>query len=473
MQNGLRVYKEMSQEINRARDEVSRVATELETLNVQLHQARSNEAQQISELAQLRLGLLSANQIASELDAADRRAQALLQDRTARLEQLNAAIKTSVDRQTALEASHEKLAAVYDQALSALNAKTEAVRKVLQANTDFITQSETASSLAEQARLASEKANLAEADRIQKRKPYEQDRLFVYLWERRFGFPGYRSGPLLHSMDAWVARLIGYERAHRNYRLLLALADHMREHATTQQHIAEAAAKQLEIMDQQALAAAGVPILQADLFKAEEDLQNLDAQLDQEEKTHQQLLEQRAAMIADNDPFTVEAMKILETQMSREDLDTLRRDVQATPTPKDDALVARLANLRAVSSALCDRVSHLQSLHNQTLKQLEKMEEFRTRFRSQGYDSENSEFEDEITIGSVLQSIFQGAIETNGAWEQVRRRQKFRIPLAVISGLGSILGNSGNGRSAGKRSSGGFRSGGSVGGRGFKTGGGF
>ena len=80
-------------------------------------------------------------------------------------------------------------------------------------------------------RRAEEKAARAEADREEKRRPYEADPLFMYLWRRRFGTRDYRASPLVRYFDRKVAHHIGYEAARVNYTMLLELPDRLREHA--------------------------------------------------------------------------------------------------------------------------------------------------------------------------------------------------------------------------------------------------
>ena len=46
---------------------------------------------------------------------------------------------------------------------------------------------------------ADSKASEAEADRDEKAKPYLEDPLFVYLWERGYGTPAYRGGRIARS----------------------------------------------------------------------------------------------------------------------------------------------------------------------------------------------------------------------------------------------------------------------------------
>lgn len=79
-------------------------------------------------------------------------------------------------------------------------------------------------------RSAEEKLAQAESDREEKRRPYESDPLFMYLWRRRFGTRDYRAGNLVRYLDRKVAHLIGYEAARVNYAMLIELPDRMREH---------------------------------------------------------------------------------------------------------------------------------------------------------------------------------------------------------------------------------------------------
>ena len=71
----------------------------------------------------------------------------------------------------------------------------------------------------------------AEREREDKRKPYEADPLFMYLWRRRYGTPDYGATGFTRRMDRWVARLIGFEQARANYHVLLALPDRLHAHA--------------------------------------------------------------------------------------------------------------------------------------------------------------------------------------------------------------------------------------------------
>ena len=117
-------------------------------------------------------------------------------------------------------------------------------------------------------------ATRAESDREDKRRPYENNRLFSYLWRRRYRFPEYRALPLFRTMDGWVAGLCRYEEAHRDYRMLLEIPDRLRAHADKLLQEAHAETEALAGLERAALAADGVPELAAALA---EQLQALDS----------------------------------------------------------------------------------------------------------------------------------------------------------------------------------------------------
>jgi hypothetical protein len=476
MQSGQRVYSEINQRVETARAHAAEHARNLEVLTAQLSQSRSAESAQTQELARLRLDLLSANQVVSGLDIADQRALALLAQRAEVFSRLHGDIETSVAKQQQLTQARTDMLAERDRQLVAVDALVESTRKAFHETDAWKQQQQSVDDAVQRAQQSDAKADQAEADRSQKRLPYEADKLFIYLWSRRYAFPEYEAMPLIRTLDGWVARLIGYEAAHRNYRMLLALADRMREHAQRQQQDADEQGARLADMDAQALEAAGVPTLADALNQAETRVDEAEARLEAEEARHKQMLDERAAIAAGTDSYTQEAIRVLETQLAREDMGSLRRDAQTTSTPKDDALVAKLANLRAEAGTLATRVGELQATQQHTLRQLAEMEELRTRFRSRTFDSGNSEFEDGLAVGALLDSLFRGAVVMNDVWNTIHRQQKFRIPRSSSGGWGSSSGGwGGSSRSSGGSSrSGGFRSGGGFGGGGgFKTGGGF
>lgn len=477
MKSGAAVYQELNQGIEEARQRASVETRQLEMLGTELQSARDAESRQTRQLAQLRLGLLADSQIVSGLDEADRRALGMIAERGQKAEALAAQIAASLTRQQALSTARGERLAEYDQHLAVLDESVQSARAELAHTEPYRIARDAADQAHSRAQHADQKAAQTEQDRSRKRLPYEADRLFMYLWQRRYAFPGYEAMAPIRALDGWVARLIGYEAAHRNYRTLLALADRMREHALRQQEVAEELDERLAELDEAALAAVAVPALAETADRAGDALAAASRELEAEEQRHQQYLTEQAAITAGTDPYTLAAVQAIEDQLLSESIDTLRQDARASASAGDDALVAGLANRRAQSSDLFTRVQALEASQQLALTRLREAESLRARFRSATYDSGDSQFDDGIAIAALLGRVLQGAALADEVWGTLSGKQRFRIPRSSSGGWGGGSGRSSSTRSAGtsssSRSSGGFRSGGSFGGGKFKTGGGF
>ncbi|AVP98073.1 hypothetical protein C7S18_13070 [Ahniella affigens] len=466
MSNGTEALRDMDQRIDGARAEASQLATQLDQLLQQQQQARARESSDTEQLARLRLDLLKSGDAGTALDAADQRVLTLLEKRHEHFVALEPRIAESEQQQTALKTTRVERARQRDEALAAQQACYVETAERAKKLPRWQSLSVDLQALQHQAQAAEQKSQVVVADREQKRQPYEADKLFVYLWQRRYGFPEYDAAPLIRTLDGWVARLCKYDGAHRNYRMLLALAEQMAAHVAGLKQRAASLQVELKALEDQALAEAGFAAYQEAVASAETALKHAEQELSDAEQAYQSLLGQRAAFAAGTDSFTVEALQTLTAQMGREDLQTLRQDARATTTPKDDALVAGLANARAAVSKTEQDIATLRARQTVVLQQLSDAEELRRRFRTSSYDSRDSEFGNGIVVGAVIGELLRGAIVLNDAWDQVHRNHRFRVPRDNQGGFGGIPDFGG-----GNDSSGGFSTDSSFGGDsgGFST----
>lgn len=449
MSSGTQALREMDQRIDAARAEAGQLATQLDQLLLQQQQARARESNDTEQLARLRLDLLKSGDAGNALDAADQRVLSLLQKRHQSFIELEPRIAESEQRQTALKSRRGELAQRLDEALAAQQSCYAATAERAKQSPEWQLLSLDLQALQHQAQAAEQKSQVVVADREQKRKPYEADKLFLYLWQRRYGFPEYQAAPLVRTLDGWVARLCKYDGAHRNYRMLLALADQIAAHVTSLKQRAESLQTELKALEDKALAEAGFGRFQDAVANADATLKQGEQALSSEEQSYQSLLGQRAQFAAGTDAFTVEALQTLTTQMGREDLHTLRQDARATSTPKDDALVAGLANARAAVSKTEQDIATLRSRQTVVLKQLGDAEELRRRFRTHSYDSRDSQFGNGIVVGAVIGELLRGAIVLNDAWDQVHRNHRFNVPRDNQGGFGGWGGGGGSDSSSG------------------------
>ena len=178
------------------------------------------------ELARLKLeeGLIG------EIDAAERGRSRSSKKRAESSSSSRAGAKRRKRGCRAAEAERHARAAAYEEAVKALHELRSRVEADAVVSPAWAAQRARIEQLRRVVEKAEAKAAQAEGDREAKRKPYDADPLFRYLWERRFGSTHYAAGALTRFADSSIARLIGYDKARANYTLLNEIPMRLREH---------------------------------------------------------------------------------------------------------------------------------------------------------------------------------------------------------------------------------------------------
>ena len=195
-----------------------------------LHKER---AEALRELARVKLDEMAAGRLVENLDAGERRANQLLDEYRGRIaaisERREGLLKEVAKAQTERDAAAGVIESALD-AVEAIRAGAEGKVKALAAWQEAKAANDAADAVATE---AEKKAALSEADLGAKRKPYDDDPLFLYLWRRGFGTGRYNAGGFTRYMDRMVADFIGFgdvhKRAHIYRAILEGLAYGLRE----------------------------------------------------------------------------------------------------------------------------------------------------------------------------------------------------------------------------------------------------
>ncbi len=467
MTSGRKAYEDLGREIETLRARTAAQSRRLAGFSAELEQAQAGEAREAARLARLRLGELVGQQADDRFGSAEREAIAQMARRDQAMQEGEAGIASSEQTQRELEAQRDRVLAALEQVHERFQHEHAAVAERCRAEPDWQALDQRAERLAGQAELSRSKAEQAEADRVAKGQPYETDALFIYLWRRQYGSAGYRARALTRALDGWVAGLIGYRDAARNYRLLLALPEQLRRHADRVQTEAEQARAALEALERQALEQAGVLTLGDQVEQLQSQVETLATRLEDEERRHAALLAERAALAEGEDEYTRAALAILAEAIADAPSRQLQQAAQATPGAEDDAIVASIERSREQHERLSRDLVDGKLEHERDLAALARLEELRRRFREQRFDSPDSELESGLDWSAVLGGLLRGAVESARVWERVQRHQRFRTPRIPRASTGSGAGR------ARAPFGGNLGKGGGFGSSGFKTGGGF
>lgn len=433
---------------------------------------RAEQADAFRALARLRLDAIARDEVVGELDSVERRARAALDKRRDRLDELKAGREGASKKLAALEEQRQAAAKTREAAIAAVEAKTDAVEARLQTDAEWQRLAGAVEVAETTAAAAEEKRRQADEDRAVKGKPYEADRLFMYLWQRGYGTSAYRAGPLARYLDGKVARLAGYEPARVNYFMLTEIPVRLAEHAERLKADVADAVTARQAHERAALEADGIVPLEAAVAEADRALGKVETDIARVRSDVDSIDKETAAALDDNgDPAVRGAIDDLAGTFARSDMLELIRRAEATPTPEDDRIVKRLRQIQGDLVRVNAQAEELRRASIDLAGKRSELEHSRDTFRERGYDRPNGSFSNGDTIGNLIGGIISGAITAavlEGAFRDGYRRGESRRRGDFGGGPWGGGGSWGGGGGGG-----GFGTGGGSGGGGFKTGGGF
>jgi hypothetical protein len=492
--DALRSLEDALRDVRREEDEIAKRLARSGDLIARI---RQQESELLRQLAAIRLDVASQAQLTGPLSGAELKARDMLKshgtalgEAERQLKSLDDAISKLAGERSALQAESAK----WDGELKAIG---DTVRPALEKRKDHAEAIANAKSLGDVADESMRKTLQAEADREQKGRPYRDDPLFMYLWERGYGTKNYRDNNLVVWLDGMVAGLVGYTEARPNFAMLNEIPLRLREHADRQQAAATSAVAAVAALEAAAIDAAGGKAARAALIAAQAKVGDVDKQIVALQDQRDDLTKTQRELAQGSDPAFAAAISALAEALGREDLQNLLSDARQTLTGQDDTIVQQVDDARQRAS---DEEADTQE-QKARLKTLagrrRELEDIQYEFKKSGFDNPASTFREDGLIGDVLNEFLRGGITAANYWDQWQRSQSWTRDRGRDDwNFGERFGNGGSGGNWGninwpdnafsggsRRSSpglgGGFsrpRSGSSgnrSGGGGFKTGGGF
>ncbi|MEO0998069.1 MAG: hypothetical protein AAFX58_11170 [Pseudomonadota bacterium] len=473
MSSGRRVLKSIDAALDDSRRSFRRIDTDVRTLATRLAESRRREAGLYRRLAAERLQQLDTGDWVAALDAADRRAGELLERRKRERAALDAAIEAAENSLTELTGSRDGAADALQEAEGRLAGLVESVAAGLADDAGHRAAVAAAQAAVDMAANAEQKAAEAEERRFEKGKPYEADRIFVYLWESGYCTSRYRAWPLTRLIDRVAARHIGFEKARRNYHLLNEIPRRLRQHTERLAEEAQAKLDALAALERAAEVAAGVEPLEADVERARQQVGAIDEQIAAAETALAELHERRERFVAGSDATMTEALNVLVKSFRAEPLAKLREEAVATPAGSDDTLIAELAELADDQTSLERFLNDQRDLHARHRVRLGQLSALRRRFKQKHFDSSNSVIDDRGNIELLLGEFLRGVVDSDRLWRAIRNAQRFRRSRRRSSGWGGAGSVGGVRIPRGMGGSGGFKAPRLPSGGGFRTKGGF
>jgi hypothetical protein len=480
MLSGRNALQNINQTLEQLHHQVEESDRQIQEASDSLISQQQRQAQRYRDLARIRLDHIVSGEVVAGLDSADQRVRELLQLRSEELTRLAAQIEELRGEQLHKEQQREQQSDQVATAAQALDDQEERTRQRLQLDDAYKAQLASADSADRIARQAEEKMQEAQQNREEKGKPYENDPLFSYLWERKYATAAYSANPLVRFLDKWVARLCGYHDARPNYARLLEIPLRLKDHADLKRAAADKEFAALRKREESAAEEDGVAALRTAYEQKQQVLDAIDEEIKQLEERLMQLMQQKAGYASGEDPNFRSAVDTLAASLQKENMETLYRYARLTATVEDDLLVSELPTAEQRLKELQQRLHEFKRSHDRHLARLADLEKVRRNFKNNRYDDISSGFGNGSALALMLNQFLQGLADSGELWETILREQQYR-PRGSNSpfghrGLGRRSGSwrfPGGGGGLGGGWGGGLGGGGLGGGGGFRTGGGF
>jgi hypothetical protein len=462
MISGRQALAQIEQTIEKARQQEAQCGRVYAAATAEVGRLRLQRTESFRELARLKLDAITQDKVIGHLDAAERQAVNLLNNRQEALRQLTERRRQEEERMRQAEAERQAAMDTVERALAEVDAVRKDVEAKVSIEADWISARARVDELTGQAQQAEKKAVQAETDRDEKRRPYEEDPLFMYLWRRKFGTAAYRVNPFSRTMDRMVARVVGYDRARANYALLNEIPERPREHARRIIGDLREERERLRALERKALVAAGIDAAEASTAKAQDVLADAERRFAEAREALAALDRSYDASVLEGDAPYREAAELLAAD-EREDLNQLYQEALRTPTPQDEEIVRRIQATDVMITRTLRQAVDAHRQLKETAQRRAMIEREWEELRHQGYDTPYGTVGNEAALGNVLGGVLTGAV--GGAiLGQVLRGGFHRGPSPWDSGFGGGLPIP---------PPDGFGTGGSFGGGDFRTGGSF
>ncbi|MFY9643122.1 MAG: hypothetical protein WCD20_20835 [Rhodomicrobium sp.] len=420
----------VEQAISRVRSEEGQLDFTLRSAMEEAARLRRDESQAFCALARIKLDGLMREEVIAGIDATERRALTMIEKHREALEALSHKRDEAQHRLNGAEAAKHKCDQELAQVLEALDQLRRSVEDGVKADLEW----EAAEAQAEAARKiaanADQKASFSEVDLAQKRKPYEDDPLFMYLWNKKFGQGENRSFYFVRYFDGMVARLMDYVGARANYAMLLEIPLRLREHAKAKQKDAEACQDRVLMLERKALVAAGIEPIEAQVDAgnaavkaAEDEVLKITAELREIEA------ERQREVGPGEDAIYTKAVEMLARALTQEDIGRLYQDALRTPAKEDDELVISIGKIRDALKKADGEVSQIRDQIREMARRRTELEGARDRARNSGFDNPMGNYGNaQNTIAVVIGAILRGAMTGTDLDRVLRDNYRYPMP---------------------------------------------
>jgi hypothetical protein len=474
MHSGAAVHRTLSGQIREVGQRLEEMAEEITERQAEIADLIRRRESGYRSLAEFHLPEMSAAAIATSLRELDHRLRAILDEKLDRRRELEGLIP---ERRSGILRIQERLDALTAE-LNGIGEERERLARVafeeLERNDRWVRLFEEARRGRARVEASERRYKVALRERAEKTPAYERDPYFSYLRGRGYGTSGAGGSALTRRLDAWVADIVGFERAQANYDFLMELPDHALAARDAARVELDGILEPLTALEKDTFDRLGLtPVLDRgdDLYAEREAMIG---RLAEAERGCDQLTDERVSLEDTRGGYYEEAIDELEEHLQGESPETLLARARETGDPRDDAIVEEIVATEAALDEARTALAELSESRAALTRRHKELKKLSWEFEASDWNARRSRFRSDLDMDALLLGFLAGRHSAGHVRGELLSSQSFRAIGAGSSSSSSSSGSffSGGGFSGG----GGFSTGGGFGGGGgggFSTGGGF
>jgi DNA repair exonuclease SbcCD ATPase subunit len=470
--SGSSVHSKIKEQITEVENEHENLSSKIYDYEKRINSLMGEREDSYSKLATLYLPEMDAGSVKNTLKEVQKEVQAIFEEKQNRRKKVEELMKDSNENKKGLEGKFENVTEKLRERGKEHDKVKETVIKECNGNPKY----NEIHSQANQAKERSEQ-NKRRVDEVQKEAKeklpsYENNRLFSYLIERKYNTDAYIGNTITKKLDAFVAKIIKFDEAKKNYDFLKSMPGLMKEEVDKKQKDLDNLVNYLREMENetgkkynlQKIIKEGV-----DLSKERKRIIEEIGKLDQK---YNDYMQERKELDNTKGEYHQTAIKKLKEYLKGNDIADLKQKARATPGTEDDKAVSRIEEIDNGIRELKDKSKEIIKERDGVGGKLENLKDLQKKYTSNNYDSDSSYFKSGFDINNLLILYMAGKMSHDDAWNDMKNHQFEEHHSSYSSSSYSSSRSSSHDSDSGF-GGGGFSSGGGFGGGGFSSGGGF
>lgn len=319
-------------------------------------------------------------------------------------------------------------------------AKQKETTRLLQNNASFVQRS--AETIATQQTLANNEARVNELQQQadEKLPAYRNSRLFQFLKSRNYGTSSYSAGFLTGRLDAWVAGIIDYPKAIRSFEFLRTVPVRMREEVKSRKRAFEKTLASLREIENQAATQTGLRLAVQKATAASRRRIEIADQLAAAETRLNEVEQQLESLASPTCEHLSHATESFSQWLAELRTSVLEELADETASVEDDRLVDEIQLCDEQVTQSRNDILNCEDEAKQWREKMVGMQWVLNKFRQNHYDADQSVFEKELDVDTLIQRFADGKSIKESLWAGLegRQRQKQSWTSGALGKVGSV-----------------------------------